>query len=941
MIFRSTLANTLLCFSLLLTGQLANAQILSYTSATTGALNSVATNATGTALARENGVTTTGTPCGTGFSSTNFTSTTTYSSTLGAIQVTCTPNTGYTLNVTGFSVGLRRSSTGPADVRFAYSTNGGTTWTNQGTNQSPDNAACGTTTTGTWSTSFAVAAPAVLMFRVYGFDASSTSGTFQVLNLTINGTVTGAAACVTPTGLSATSITSTGATLNWGAVSGAVSYNVEYRQTGASTWSTTTATTNSVGVSGLAASTAYQYQVETVCSGSSTSAYSSTGTFTTSATPCTTPTGLSASGISTTGATLNWGAVSGAVSYNIEYRQTGASTWSTTTAATNSVGVSGLTASTAYQYQVQTVCSGSSTSAYSATGTFTTSAAPCTTPSSLSVTAITSSSATLNWGTVSGAASYNVEYRQTGASSWSTTTATTNSVGVSGLTASTAYQYQVQTVCSGSSSSAYSSTSTFTTSATSGGSGSSGKILVYFNHPVDTTVSTGVYAQYLNNCMADTLIAYINRAKYSIDIAQYEYSQTTGYSNIATAVNNAYARGVTVRWIYCAAGTNTGLSALNSGIHTLSSPAAGTISPCSKSYNIMHDKFITIDANSTNPNDALVISGSPDWNSTMFQYDFNNIIILQDSALAHAYTNQFNLMWGSTTATPNSSASLWGPCKSNSGHHIFTIAGKEVELYFSPSDSTNAHILSTIETANTDLYFGVYTFTDAPDATQLVTEYSSDGVTVNGIVDEYSVSYSAYPILNSGLGTTHFKVYNGGSYIYHNKYLIVDPSNTCSNPMVLTGSHNWSVSADGQNDENTLIIHNDTIANLYYQAFKADFNSMSGTLSHISVSGGCGTTYHREMGPAGTPMIGNNENEMIIFPNPTKNNFTIQYNLAASENVSITITNTLGQTVSTVVSNEMQEQGMHEYDFAPVAPGMYFARVSIGGNVHVVKVVKL
>ena len=836
------LTGTLICLSFFLAVNGSNAQILSYTSSTTGALSSVAANATGTALARVNGVATTGTPCGTGFSSASFTSTTTYSSTLGAIQVTCTPNTGYTLNVTGFSAGLRRSSTGPADVRFAYSTNGGTTWINQGSNQSPDNAACGTTTTGTWTTSFTVAAPAVLMFRVYGFDASSTSGTFQILNLTINGTVTGAPPCSVPGSLSTTSVTATSATLKWGAVSGAASYNIEYRQTGASTWSTATATTNSIGVSGLTASTAYQYQVQTVCSGSSTSAYSSTGTFTTSAAPCTVPSGLSATAITTTSATLNWGAVSGAASYNIEYRQTGASTWSTATATTNAVSVSGLTASTAYQYQVQTVCSGSSTSAYSAAATF-------------------------------------------------------------------------------------------TTSATSGGGGSTGKMVIYFNQPVDTTVSTGVYAQYLNNCMADTIIAYINRAKYSIDIAQYEYSQTTGFSNIATAVNNAYARGVTVRWIYCAAGTNTGLSALNSGIHTLSSPAAGSISPCSKEYNIMHNKFVNIDANSTNPNDATLLTGSADWNSTMFQYDFNNLIFIQDSALAHAYTNQFNLMWGSTTATPNSSASLWGPCKPNSGHHIFTIGGKEVELYFTPSDSTNAHILSTIQTANTDLYVGMYTYTDGPDATQQVAEYASDGVSVDCIIDEYSVSYSAYTTLNSGLGSSRLKVYNGGSHIYHNKYMVVDPSNTCS--------HNWTVSADGENDENTLIIHNDTIANIYYQAFKGDFSSMGGALSHISVSGGCGTTYHREMNPAGTAIVAGIMDEINVFPNPTKTSFTIQYSLSTTEDVSVIITNTVGQVVSAIVNNESQEQGTHQYTFAPATPGIYFARVSIGGNVQVIKVVKL
>ena len=170
---------TLLLSALIALSNSSNAQILSYTTSTSGALNSVAANATGTALALVNGATKPSSTCSTGLSVTTFSSTKTYSSSLAAIQVTCTPNTGYALNVTGFTAGLRRSSEGPADVRYAYSTNGGTTWTDQGSNQSPDNASCGTTTTGTWATSFTVSAPNVLMFRVYGFDASSTSGTFQ------------------------------------------------------------------------------------------------------------------------------------------------------------------------------------------------------------------------------------------------------------------------------------------------------------------------------------------------------------------------------------------------------------------------------------------------------------------------------------------------------------------------------------------------------------------------------------------------------------------------------------------------------------------------------------------------------------------------------------------------------------------------------------------
>lgn len=172
------------------------AQIYSYTSATNGAANSVAANATGTSLSRVNGANTPGTPCGTGFSVTNYSSTTTFSTGLAAVEFTVTPNSGYKLNITGFSAGLRRSGSGPASARYAYSTDGGTTWIDQGSNQTPNNASCGTTTTGSWTFSLTVSSGNFKM-RIYGFNASATSGTFQLLNATLNGTV--AAICTVPT----------------------------------------------------------------------------------------------------------------------------------------------------------------------------------------------------------------------------------------------------------------------------------------------------------------------------------------------------------------------------------------------------------------------------------------------------------------------------------------------------------------------------------------------------------------------------------------------------------------------------------------------------------------------------------------------------------------------------------------------------------------------
>jgi hypothetical protein len=89
-------------------------------------------------------------------------------------------------------------------------------------------------------------------------------------------------------------------------------------------------------------------------------------------TTCGTPSGLNATSISQTAATLNWAAVSGATSYNLQWKLSTSGTWTTVSNLTGtSYNLSGLTANTTYNYQVKANCTGGS-SAYSAAASFTT-----------------------------------------------------------------------------------------------------------------------------------------------------------------------------------------------------------------------------------------------------------------------------------------------------------------------------------------------------------------------------------------------------------------------------------------------------------------------------------------------------------------------------------------------------------------------------------------
>jgi hypothetical protein len=163
--------------------------IYKYTDNTLGIPYSFSTNAIATNLSRINGATAPSFPCANGgFSSKGFTNAVTFSKALPAIEFTITPIQGYQINVASFSADLRQSLTGPELVRYAYSTNGGTIWIDQGGDNSLEYTACGTMVTYSWDVPD-FTTNQVLKFRIYGYNASSVSGTLQILNIELDGQV--------------------------------------------------------------------------------------------------------------------------------------------------------------------------------------------------------------------------------------------------------------------------------------------------------------------------------------------------------------------------------------------------------------------------------------------------------------------------------------------------------------------------------------------------------------------------------------------------------------------------------------------------------------------------------------------------------------------------------------------------------------------------------
>ncbi|MEU4510893.1 PHB depolymerase family esterase [Nonomuraea wenchangensis] len=165
----------------------------------------------------------------------------------------------------------------------------------------------------------------------------------------------------------ASNVTATSATLTWTAStdqggSGLAGYDV-YREQGATDPQLGQSTTTSITLTGLSAGTQYQVYVRARDGAGNLSANSGPVTFTTTTTggditPPTAPAGLAASGTTTTGTTLTWTASTddtGVTGYEILRAPgaTGGTFAQVGTSASTSFTDTGLSAGTAYRYQVR------------------------------------------------------------------------------------------------------------------------------------------------------------------------------------------------------------------------------------------------------------------------------------------------------------------------------------------------------------------------------------------------------------------------------------------------------------------------------------------------------------------------------------------------------------------------------------------------------------
>lgn len=259
----------------------------------------------------------------------------------------------------------------------------------------------------------------------------------------------------------------------------------------------------------------------------------------------------------------------------------------------------------------------------------------------------------------------------------------------------------------------------------------------------------------------------------------------------------------------------------------------------SKGSGLMHHKFLIID-------DRVVITGSANLTPSCVHGDFlapetqgnaNHLLRLESPDLARIFRQEFDLMWGDGPGKKPDSR--FGVQKPQRSPQRATLGNTIVTVNFSPSSpkkswqkSTNGLIEQTLKTARQKADLALFVFSEQQLANSLQTAHRQ-GAEVELLIDK-SFAFQSYSegldLLGVALPGRNCRVEANnapwqppvtsvgvanlapGDKLHH-KFAVLDQQT------VITGSHNWSVSANNKNDETLLIFTSPTVAAHFQREF--------------------------------------------------------------------------------------------------------------------------
>jgi|YelNatPaOPRAMG01_1025707.scaffolds.fasta_scaffold130729_2 phosphatidylserine/phosphatidylglycerophosphate/cardiolipin synthase-like enzyme len=137
--------------------------------------------------------------------------------------------------------------------------------------------------------------------------------------------------------------------------------------------------------------------------------------------------------------------------------------------------------------------------------------------------------------------------------------------------------------------------------------------------------------------------------------------------------------------------------------------------------------------------------------------------------------------------------------------------GPSYEVYFSPRGGCEARLLYWLSRANSSIHVMIYSFTLNSVGDALISAHRR-GIDVRVVMEREEVGRGSEYERLKGAGVPVRLDTNPA--LMHNKVAIIDGS------IVITGSFNWTASAESRNNENMIIIRSAEVAALYEGEFQ-------------------------------------------------------------------------------------------------------------------------
>ena len=195
---------------------------------------------------------------------------------------------------------------------------------------------------------------------------------------------------------------------------------------------------------------------------------------------------------------------------------------------------------------------------------------------------------------------------------------------------------------------------------------------------------------------------------------------------------------------------------------------------------LMHNKFCVVDG-------RYVWTGSTNITRNGMFENNNNAVLIISSELATNFTGEFEEMFVQHKAA----------------------ACHRIARRLAPEDGVEEKVIAKIAEARRQIAFMAFVFTSEPIA-EIMGERLAAGAQVRGVVEKRSAGsrYSRHKYLNERGANIYI---DGNPNTMHHKVIVVDGE------LVMTGSYNFSASAEEKNDENLIVIHSPKIAAMFLE----------------------------------------------------------------------------------------------------------------------------